>query len=107
MNQVNPGSIPGPQLGTLTMNASRFTWGRIIGRINLAIAKLQLDEFMQTIIVKSDTTGRELVFTYNGIKQPFVRGKYMSPYAEWICDSIDPKLSKLKLHLETIGYRRP
>lgn len=91
---------------TETMMASVFRWGRIIGRVNLGAIRRELSEMPRTILVTSDTTGRSLRFEWNGLMQPFVRGKHLPPYAEWKCASEDFKLSKLKIHAEGIGFKK-
>jgi hypothetical protein len=111
MSMTNHLAFGAPESGIrIRMPASNLVWGRIIGRVNLGTLRKELREMGQTIVLVSDTSGLEVTFRWNGIKQPFVRGgggKQPPPYGEWLSISTDEKLSKLKIHVDGLAYRRP
>lgn len=96
-----------PGAFTIRIQASAFRWGRLIGRANLGTLKLEFREIGDTIVVISDTTGKEISFLFNQVKKPFVSrfAKVApAPYAEWV--SMDRNHPKLKLHIEGLGYSK-
>jgi hypothetical protein len=95
-------NIDVPRQGITTLPASFFVWGRIVGRASCAEKKIPLKHWTEELTLISDTTSKQLKFVFNGVKSPIIRGRQITPYAEYIC-VIEGHL-KLKIHLAHPGY---
>lgn len=96
LDLVPPSAVPS------NWAASKFKWGRIIGRLDCKDSNVELREMPSTLYLVSDTSGQTITFRWNGFKKPPIANAVT--YGEYL--SSDDAPIRLKLHISTVAWRR-